>query len=71
MPSPTIGLSVRPHRDFLAHLRGLTPEHRLAEFRAGLLSAHQRALWASTYPDEVPVVNDEYEWLALGLVDLE
>lgn len=28
---------------------------------------HQLALWAARYPEEAPLVNGEYEWIALRL----
>jgi hypothetical protein len=31
----------------------------------------ERSVWAAHYPDEIPLVNGEIEWLALRLVDLE
>jgi hypothetical protein len=54
-------------RQFLAHLAGLTPERRLADYRAGLFSRHQLTLWAARYPEEIPLVNDELPWIALKL----
>lgn len=38
-------------------------------FESGRFSRGERALWASTYPDEVPLVNGELPWIALGLAD--
>jgi hypothetical protein len=61
----------RPDRDFLIHLSGLTPELRLARYRAGLFSRHQLSVWATRYPDEVPLVNGELPWIALRLADLD
>lgn len=55
----------------LEHLRAMSPQQRLAAYRSGLLSHAERALWARTFPDEVPVVNGEVEWIALGLADLD
>jgi hypothetical protein len=71
MPSPTIDLPGRLDRDFLAHLRGLTREARLSDYRAGLMSRHQLSLWATHYPDEVPTVNGELPWISLALADLD
>jgi hypothetical protein len=54
MPSPTIVLRRHDDRDFLIHLSGLTPEHRLADYRAGLFSHHQISLWATSAPRRFP-----------------
>lgn len=71
MPSPSL---VRPRsrdRDFIAHLRGLSREARLAEYRAGLMGRHQLTLWATHFPEEVPLVNGELPWIALAAADLD
>lgn len=31
----------------------------------------QRSVWAARYPEEVPLVDGEYEWIAFGLADLD
>jgi len=49
----------------------MTPAERLAAYRSGQLNSSERALWARTFPNEVPVVNGEVEWIALGLADLD
>ena len=49
----------------------MTPEQRLADYRAGLFSRNQRLLWAARYPDEAPTLNGELEWIAVGLADLD
>ena len=58
-------------RDFLSLIAELTPDDRLAAYRHGEFSPHQCALWASAYPEEPPTVNDELEWIALALADLD
>jgi hypothetical protein len=40
-------------------------ERRLAAYRAGRLTRRQRTVWAARFPDEVPLVNGELEWIAL------
>ncbi len=57
--------------DFLARLESMSPRQRLRAARGGEFSRSERALWAATYPDEVPLVNGELEWIALGLADLD
>ncbi len=71
MPSPTIAPPRHGERDFLAHLSCLGPARRLAHYRAGLFNRRQLTLWASAYPAEPPLVNDELEWIALGRADLD
>jgi hypothetical protein len=65
-----IAVRVAATATFLVHLT-LTRELRLAEYRASLFSRHQVSLWATNYPDEVPLINGEIEWIALGLADIE
>ena len=71
MPCPTIAVPRSSDREFLLNLAALTRERRLAEYRAGLFSRHQLSLWATQYPQEVPLVNGELPWIALGLADLD
>jgi hypothetical protein len=59
------------HAAFLARLAAMSPEQRVEAARSGALDRGQRALWASVYPDEVPLINGELEWIALGLADLD
>jgi hypothetical protein len=40
---------------------------RLRAYRAGQLDAADVAVWFGLYPDEVPTVNDEFEWIAATL----
>jgi hypothetical protein len=54
---------------FLARLQRMSPEERLRAARYEF-DRWQRAVWAGRYPDEVPTVNGEVEWLALGLADV-
>jgi len=71
MSSPTIAPLRRGECDLLADISRLSPERRLAEYRAGRFSHHQLTLWAQAFPEEVPLVNGELPWIALGLADLE
>jgi hypothetical protein len=71
MPSLTIAVPRCSDRDFLLHFSGLTRERRLAEYRAGLLTRHQLSLWATHFPEEVPLVNGELPWISLALADLD
>jgi hypothetical protein len=49
----------------------MTARQRLEAAESGRFTRAERALWASLYPHEVPVINGEVEWIALDLVDLD
>jgi hypothetical protein len=51
---------------FVSELRRMTPEERI---RASHYSFNrwERWVYAARYPDEVPLVNGELEWIALNL----
>ena len=57
---------------YVERLRRLEPEERLRVYRRpGGMSRWERWIWAARWPDEVPLVNDELEWVALGAADLD
>lgn len=58
------------HKAFLARLDRMRPEERLRAARFEF-DRTERAIWAGRYPEEVPTVNGEVEWIALGLADLD
>ena len=41
----------------------MTPAQRIAAMRRGQLSLEQCAAWAAHYPEQVPLVNGEFEYL--------
>jgi hypothetical protein len=45
-------------------LRRLGREGRLAAYRRGEFDLSTCCLWASRYPDEVPLLNGEFEFIA-------
>jgi hypothetical protein len=49
----------------LARIEAMGAEECLRAYRAGRLTRAERAAWAAAYPDEVPMVNDEFEWIGL------
>lgn len=55
---------------FLARLARMSPAARLEGYRY-TFTARQRAIWIGHYRDEVPIVNGEYEHIALTLADLD
>lgn len=55
---------------FLSRLARMSKEERVRAARYRF-APWQRQLWVVRYPDEAPLVNGEYEWIALGLADLD
>ncbi len=47
-----------------ATLWAMTRAERIAAMRAGVLSMQQCCEWAARRPHEVPLVNDEFEFIA-------
>jgi hypothetical protein len=48
-------------------LERMSPERRLHAYRCGIMIRAERTAWAAHFPEEVPLVNDEYEWLVADL----
>jgi hypothetical protein len=42
----------------------MTPNERIAAMRRGDLSMEQCCAWAARYPHQVPLINDEFEFIA-------
>lgn len=55
---------------FAAELAKMTPEERIRASRYSF-NRWERWIYAARYPDEVPTVNGELEWIALALADLD
>lgn len=51
---------------FLSELRRMTPDERIRTSRF-TMNRWERWVYAAHYPDEVPTVNGEIEWIALNL----
>jgi hypothetical protein len=69
--APTRSAGEESRTAFLSRLAEMTPQQRIDAARRGAFNRAQRALWVATYADEVPLVNGELEWIALGLADLD
>jgi hypothetical protein len=54
----------RAHRARLRALWQLTAGERVAAMRRGELTLEQCAAWAARYPEQVPLLNGEFEYLA-------
>jgi hypothetical protein len=50
-----------------ARLDALGETGRLSAYRDGDLDAADVATWYARYPDELPIVNGEFEWIAYTL----
>ena len=57
--------------DRVTRLARLGKSGRLARYRAGALDLADLSVWAARYPEEVPTVNGEFEWIGLTLADLD
>jgi hypothetical protein len=68
---PDFAETTAQRQAFLARLARMSVEERLRSARYGGFNAWQRSLWAARFPDEVPLVNGEFEWIALTLADLD
>jgi len=59
-------LQQRRARDARLHaLWGMTPAQRIAAMRRGDLTLEQCSAWAARYPEQVPTVNGEFEYIAM------
>jgi hypothetical protein len=57
--------------DFPDLLDRMTPAERLRAYRCGTFSAHECTIWAARFPEEAPLLNGEFEWIARSLADLD
>jgi hypothetical protein len=56
---------------FVSILRRMTREERISASRYGGFTRWERWVWAARFPEEVPLVNGEFEWIALASADLD
>jgi hypothetical protein len=56
--------SARTRAARLRRVWEMTAEQRVMAMRRGELSLEQCAAWAARYPEQVPVLNGEFEYLA-------
>jgi hypothetical protein len=57
------GLDARDAR--LRSLWQMTPTERIAAMRRGELTLEQCAAWAARHPEQVPLLNGEFEYIAV------
>ena len=62
-PSELLGPEHATRRERREALRRLGRDGRLAAYRRGELDLTTCCLWAAVYPDEVPLLNDEFEFI--------
>jgi hypothetical protein len=48
----------------------MTPNERIAAMRRGDLSLEQCCAWASRYPEQVPLINGEWEFIAAYMAEV-
>jgi hypothetical protein len=48
-------------------LAAMSYEERMRAYRSGALSAHELAIAAGWLGEEMPMLNGEYEWIAIDL----
>lgn len=66
------GLAPDPRREEqLAALWAMTSAERVHAMRAGALSRDQLFAWVGRYPGQCPLVNGEWEFIALTMGDLD
>jgi hypothetical protein len=63
-PAPTPEL---PDHSFAAILFRMTPAERISASRHGGFTRRERSIWAAQFPNEVPLINGEFEWIARTL----
>ncbi|HXD54955.1 MAG TPA: hypothetical protein VN618_09405 [Solirubrobacteraceae bacterium] len=51
-------------RNRLRALWQMTPAQRVTAMRRGDLSLEQCAAWAARYPEQIPLINGEFEYIA-------
>lgn len=56
---------------FASVLRRMTPAERISASRHSGFTRWERWVWAARYPEEVPLVNGEFEWIACNMPDLD
>jgi hypothetical protein len=54
----------RARRGRLRSLWQMNVAERIAAMRRGELTLEQLAAWSARHPDQVPLVNGEFEWIA-------
>ncbi len=56
---------------FLCRLARMSLEERVRASRYGGFTRWERWVWAARFPEQVPLINGEYEWIAVAGADLD
>ena len=59
------------HHDVAGILARMSFAERVRAYRNGVFSAHELSVAAAREPDRMPILNDEFEWIAISLADLD
>lgn len=57
-------------REVAAVLSAMTYPERLRAYRGGVFSPHELSIAAAWLPQELPILNGEWEWISATLADL-
>jgi hypothetical protein len=61
----------RGTRAFSARLARMSVEERINASRTGGFTRRERSIWAARHPEQVPLIDGEFEWIARSLADLD
>lgn len=56
---------------FVSILRRMTPQERISASRHCGFTRWERWVWAARFPEEIPLINGEFEWIAANMADLD
>ncbi len=59
------------HHDVAGILARMSFAERVRAYRNGIFSAHELSVAAAREPDRMPILNGEFEWIAVSLADLD
>jgi hypothetical protein len=57
--------------DIAGLLERMSFEERVRAYRSNAITRHELTAAAAREPHRMPMCNDEFEWIALGLADLD
>ena len=60
----------RARQGRLRSLWQMSVEQRIAAMRRGQLTYEQLAAWSARYPEQIPRINDEFEWIAIKMPEV-
>jgi len=59
------------HHDVAGILARMSFAERVRAYRSGVFTAHELSVAAAREPDRMPILNGEFEWIAVSLADLD